>query len=514
MNLFRTRSLDNTILVASVILTAAVILSFALMSQPTSAATLTASTLTATSSNVYTNTGFATTSRVTTSDQVRYQLTTSGTPQLTPEINIFNMGSTTMSGSATNWFYSTTSVTAWTEGAITFRIGLPPSTGGGATTTLTQANITAGANVTYDKTAPTLNSLVWSDVDGSTQLSATDTLTLTFSETMATSTVTAGNADTTLALNNSHTFGTSPSVSWNTAGTVLTVTLGTSPTVAGADTVDPTTAVKDSVGIADATAAALAITDNLAPLAVSGNAGAVFHGFTIITLTSTGSTEIRYTTDGTTTPTCSVGTVYSSALTISGPMTLKAIGCDETGNATSIVTASYSTAGGGGGEAPSPATPATPATPAIPATSTTPTVPATPAIPATPATNASGLSTSQIQSILDVLASFDADASTIAQVKASLEGTTSPGSVTSVAVRIFKSNLTIGSLGSEVKALQEFLNAHGYPVATSGPGSPGNETTAFGPATRSALSKYQKANGITPAVGYFGAKTRAAVNAD
>ena len=143
---------------------------------------------------------------------------------------------------------------------------------------------------------------------------------------------------------------------------------------------------------------------------------------------------------------------------------------------------------------------------------------ATPAVttaPATPATtSASGLSSSQIQSILDVLASFDADAATIAKVKASLEGTAVTGSVTSTAVRVFKANLTVGSLGSEVKALQEFLNAHGYTVATSGAGSPGNETTRFGAATKAALIKYQKAKGITPSVGYFGAKTRAAVEAE
>jgi len=65
-----------------------------------------------------------------------------------------------------------------------------------------------------------------------------------------------------------------------------------------------------------------------------------------------------------------------------------------------------------------------------------------------------------------------------------------------------------------VKALQEFLNAHGYTVATTGPGSLGNETTRFGAATKAALIKYQKAKGITPAVGYFGAKTRAAVEAE
>ena len=165
--------------------------------------------------------------------------------------------------------------------------------------------------------------------------------------------------------------------------------------------------------------------------------------------------------------------------------------------------------GGGGGST----TPATPAVPATPASTTTPTVPATPAVSATPAKkSASGLSATQIQSILDVLASFNADASVIAKVKASLEGTAVTGSVTSTAVAVFKSNLTVGSLGSEVKALQEFLNSHGYTIANSGAGSPGKETTKFGGLTKAALIKYQKAKGITPAAGYFGAKTRAVVN--
>jgi peptidoglycan hydrolase-like protein with peptidoglycan-binding domain len=79
---------------------------------------------------------------------------------------------------------------------------------------------------------------------------------------------------------------------------------------------------------------------------------------------------------------------------------------------------------------------------------------------------------------------------------------------------MFKSNLTTGSLGSEVKMLQEFLNAHGYTVSSSGPGSYGNETTTFGNLTKAALIKYQKAKGITPAVGYFGPITRAWVNAE
>jgi hypothetical protein len=136
-----------------------------------------------------------------------------------------------------------------------------------------------------------------------------------------------------------------------------------------------------------------------------------------------------------------------------------------------------------------------------------------PATPTTSSSHASGLSAGQIQSILDVLASFNADASVIANVRTSLGGTTT-GSATSAAVHVFQTNLTTGSLGSEVKALQEYLNAHGYTVSTSGAGSSGNETTTFGAGTRTALIKYQKANGITPAVGYFGAVTRAAINSN
>src|SRR3989344_5617400 len=48
----------------------------------------------------------------------------------------------------------------------------------------------------------------------------------------------------------------------------------------------------------------------------------------------------------------------------------------------------------------------------------------------------------------------------------------------------FTRNLTVGSTGSDVKTLQQFLNGKGYTVASSGPGSAGNESMYFGPATR------------------------------
>lgn len=71
---------------------------------------------------------------------------------------------------------------------------------------------------------------------------------------------------------------------------------------------------------------------------------------------------------------------------------------------------------------------------------------------------------------------------------------------------------TVGSTGPEVRELQRYLNSHGYTVATSGPGSAGQETETFGPATRAALARFQAANGISPALGYFGPLTRDTIN--
>lgn len=55
----------------------------------------------------------------------------------------------------------------------------------------------------------------------------------------------------------------------------------------------------------------------------------------------------------------------------------------------------------------------------------------------------------------------------------------------------FSRNLSIGIEGEEVRTLQRYLNAAGYSIAASGPGSPGNETTTFGTLTRTAVRAFQ-----------------------
>jgi peptidoglycan hydrolase-like protein with peptidoglycan-binding domain len=77
---------------------------------------------------------------------------------------------------------------------------------------------------------------------------------------------------------------------------------------------------------------------------------------------------------------------------------------------------------------------------------------------------------------------------------------------------IFTRDLTLNSQGTDVYALQRFLNARGHTVSSTGAGSPGKETNVFGSLTRQALIRFQTSVGITPAIGYFGPLTRAFIN--
>jgi len=77
---------------------------------------------------------------------------------------------------------------------------------------------------------------------------------------------------------------------------------------------------------------------------------------------------------------------------------------------------------------------------------------------------------------------------------------------------LFNHNLSLGSINNDVKQLQVYLNTNGFIVAKSGAGSKGKETTIFGKATKASLIKFQKANKINPAIGYFGPVTRNYIN--
>ncbi|MDQ3089588.1 MAG: peptidoglycan-binding protein [bacterium] len=72
----------------------------------------------------------------------------------------------------------------------------------------------------------------------------------------------------------------------------------------------------------------------------------------------------------------------------------------------------------------------------------------------------------------------------------------------------FTADLTMGSTGTQVVALQTFLEQKGYLVIPVGVSK-----GYFGALTRAAVVRFQLANGIAPAVGYFGPLTRGKVNA-
>src|SRR3990167_2615199 len=72
----------------------------------------------------------------------------------------------------------------------------------------------------------------------------------------------------------------------------------------------------------------------------------------------------------------------------------------------------------------------------------------------------------------------------------------------------FTMNLTVGSTGAEVTALQQMLVAQGHLVMPVGVAY-----GYFGTLTRAAVASWQAANGISPTAGYFGPISRAKANA-
>jgi hypothetical protein len=117
------------------------------------------------------------------------------------------------------------------------------------------------------------------------------------------------------------------------------------------------------------------------------------------------------------------------------------------------------------------------------------------------ATTTTTSSDPEIQRLLTLLAQLRAQLATLLAQK---QGTTPVSTITR--------DLELGMEGEDVRTLQKYLNTHGYIIAQTGPGSPNNETTRFGPATHSAVIRYQNAHltqlGIRNGTGYVGVKTR------
>jgi peptidoglycan hydrolase-like protein with peptidoglycan-binding domain len=72
----------------------------------------------------------------------------------------------------------------------------------------------------------------------------------------------------------------------------------------------------------------------------------------------------------------------------------------------------------------------------------------------------------------------------------------------------FRRSLEIEDEGDDVKCLQQYLNNSGFTISTTGAGSPGKETDTFKSKTKDAIIKWQKANSIEPASGFFGPLSR------
>ncbi|MFA6494929.1 MAG: FG-GAP-like repeat-containing protein [Candidatus Paceibacterota bacterium] len=102
----------------------------------------------------------------------------------------------------------------------------------------------------------------------------------------------------------------------------------------------------------------------------------------------------------------------------------------------------------------------------------------------------------------------------------SISGESTTTNASSGTVFTFKKNLMQGSIGTDVKKLQQFLNTHGFFVARQGPGSLDEETFYFGSLTKAALISFQDAHrvdilapaGLTKGTGFFGPLTRSYIN--
>ncbi len=122
----------------------------------------------------------------------------------------------------------------------------------------------------------------------------------------------------------------------------------------------------------------------------------------------------------------------------------------------------------------------------------------------------------QIQSLLATIAGLQAQL-------ASMQGGGTTGGTTGGACGVtFTQSHKQGDRGGQVMDIQKFLNGDAATqVAATGAGSPGNETSYFGPATKAAVSKFQAKYasdilapvGLSAPTGYWGPSSMAKANA-
>lgn len=127
----------------------------------------------------------------------------------------------------------------------------------------------------------------------------------------------------------------------------------------------------------------------------------------------------------------------------------------------------------------------------------------------------------QAQTVEELTAQINSLLSTISALQAQLSTLSGGSSTTTGTGYQFTTNLSQGDTGVAVMELQKFLNTDPLTrVSVTGAGSPGNETSYFGPATKAAVIKFQNQYasevlapvGLAVGTGYFGPSSRAKAN--
>lgn len=121
----------------------------------------------------------------------------------------------------------------------------------------------------------------------------------------------------------------------------------------------------------------------------------------------------------------------------------------------------------------------------------------------------------------DTVSDLQAQIAALTAQIAALSGGKTMTTTSSSACFTFTRNQKLGDNGGEVMQIQKFLNSSpDTQIATMGAGSPGNETSHFGPATKAAVIKFQEKYaadiltpvGLTKGTGTWGAGSRAKAN--